>query len=88
MLFCEWLEKEKGYTLKSSHDVASRLNRVRLLLNTDNVPNDAVLKMMQLESFKGLSMSVRSQLRRTVKLYLEYRESPNFDTTTKMSFIP
>ena len=70
--FSDWLEKEKGFSKKGAHDVTSRLKRVRLLLNDDRIPEDAIEKLKNVEEFKALSVSVRSQLRRADRLYLEY----------------
>ena len=72
MNFSEWLMKEKGFSHKASHDAESRLKRVLVLLGTDNVPKDAVTLLENTAEFKMLSVSVKSQLRRTAKLYLEF----------------
>ena len=75
MEFNEWLVKEKNFSLKASHDAISRLRRVQKLLSTDKIPQDAVDKLEEVPEFKALSMCVKSQLRRTSKLYLEFSES-------------
>lgn len=73
MNFSEWLIKEKEYSLKASHDVASRLKRVQSLLGVEEIPQNAVERLEAVANFKILSMSVKSQLRRASKLYLEYK---------------
>lgn len=75
MIFSEWLQKERGFTLKASHDAASRLKRVQTLMSTDALPADVVEQLEKKPEFKELSMCVKSQLRRTSKLYLEYSAS-------------
>lgn len=73
MNFAEWLENEKGLSHKVSHDVDSRLKRVQLLLATDEINKNTVSLLEKNEKFKSLSMTVKSQLRRSVRLNLEHQ---------------
>lgn len=73
--FKSWLCEQKNYTERSARDVCSRLKRVCLLLNKQNVDECKVDDLEINEEFKTLSMSVRSQLRKSVKLFLEYKNS-------------
>lgn len=63
----------KKYTERSARDVCSRLKRVYLLLDKENVDENTIYSLESNNEFKGLSMSVRSQLRKSVKLFLEYK---------------
>lgn len=75
MSFCEWLEKTKGFTPKSAHDAQSRLKRVFELTGKQTVNANTLTDLAVNPSFLSLSISIKSQLRRTTKLYLEYQES-------------
>lgn len=72
MEFNEWLVQKKEFSEKGSHDAASRLKRVCTILGTSEIPEDALSKLERNNDFKALSMCVKSQLRRTTKLYSEY----------------
>jgi DNA (cytosine-5)-methyltransferase 1 len=76
--FDEWLKGKFGYIEKSARDVRSRVKRASQFVDIfANIPDEEVIfKLSQNPDFKGLSMSVKSQLKRGVKLYREYvRES-------------
>ena len=75
MSFNEWLETAKGFTNKSAHDAFSRLKRVYDLTGKDHVNKSTLDELATNANFLALSVSVKSQLRRTTKLYLEYQES-------------
>ncbi len=74
MEFVEWLQKEKNYKEKTSHDVVSRLKRVKLLLGAVDEPLVALNKIENNKDFKCLTHSVRSQLRKALRLYDEYQK--------------
>ncbi len=74
MDFTSWLEQKKGISPKSAHDVASRLKRVRTILQLDTIDAATIQQLERCGSFAELTMTVRSQLRRTVRLYLEFQE--------------
>ena len=70
--FKDWLASQ-GYTDNVVGDIQSRLKRVNGILPFDGTNLDEYLfRLGQQESFKGLSMSVRSQLRKSAKLYAAY----------------
>lgn len=73
MEFTQWLMNEKGFKDKAAHDVLSRLKRVQKLLNSEKIPDDVIAKLEANSEFKEISMCVRSQLRRSAKLYIEYK---------------
>lgn len=72
MEFREWLIKEKKYSVRASRDVQSRLKRALLLSGEKEITLEIIAKIEANTEFKRLSMSVKSQIRRAVKLYQEY----------------
>lgn len=72
MEFIEWLEKEKGLSKKSSHDVASRFKRLQKITNIDDIKTMDIDKIEKNSNFTNLSVSVKSQLRRSLVLMDEY----------------
>ncbi|MCY9509147.1 DNA cytosine methyltransferase [Paenibacillus larvae] len=81
--FIEWLKRKFGYIEKSAKDVRSRVKRANRFFNIyADMPEEEVLfKLSQNPNFKGLSTSVKSQLKRGVKLYREYlREKAGHNT--------
>ena len=72
--FTEWLEKEKKLSNRSASDAKSRLGRANDILKLED-PSDPEFYLVALEKTKGfeaLSKTVKSQLRRAVRLYAEY----------------
>ncbi len=72
MEFREWLMKEKQYSERASRDVQSRIKRALILAGENEISVDTLSKVESNLEFKGLSMSVKSQIRRAVKFYQEY----------------
>lgn len=70
--FSEWLVETKCLIERSSHDVVSRLKRVLVLINKSEIIEDTLNMLEKNNEFQVLSMSVKSQLRRSVRLYFEY----------------
>lgn len=69
--FKEWLKVSKTYTPDVISDLGSRLKRADTI--KEWVDDETYLFYLEKEeSFKSLSVSVKSQLRRAVKLYTEY----------------
>ncbi len=73
MDFSEWLEECKCISHKSSHDVASRLKRSMSILGVDDIGTEDLNLLESKEEFRCLGMTVKSQLRRSVRLYSEYK---------------
>lgn len=73
MDFFEWLETEKGLSRKSSGDVISRLKRVQFILGEKDISDTEINRLEKEENFRILSRTVRSQLRRSVRLYTEFK---------------
>jgi DNA (cytosine-5)-methyltransferase 1 len=73
--FSNWLIVYKGLNVKSSRDVLSRINRINGFIDLD--ANEDAEKILYTIGgcpvFKSFSLSVRSQLRRAVRLYKEYQ---------------
>lgn len=77
--FVKWLETEKGLSARSASDTKSRLNRANDILEFEDptAPELYLVSIKQLGAFTSLSQSVKSQLRRAVRLYSEYIEKTN-----------
>lgn len=69
-----WLCEQKKYTKRSANDVCSRLKRVCTLLGQENAENCNIDDLEINDDFNALTMSVRSQLRRSLRLFLEFRK--------------
>lgn len=67
-----WLLNCKGISKKAAHDYSSRIRRVVKILVIDEVDKNTIGELEKSESFKVLSVSVKSQLRRALKLYTEF----------------
>ena len=68
----QWLQTEKGLSNRSAHDVMSRLKRVLSLTNQSKVTNKTLALLDEVEEFNACSSFVKSQLRRSVRLYNEF----------------
>lgn len=67
--FLIWLQENKNMSNRSARDVVSRLKRAMLIINTYKVTNNSLESLNSNSEFKNLSMSVKSQLRRSITLY-------------------
>ena len=72
MDFKDWLQEKKNLKGRSAQDVESRLKRVIKILCIKKVTKNTLKNLENDEDFLALTVSVRSQLRRSVRLYLEY----------------
>lgn len=70
--FQRWLEEERGMGFHSSKDVISRARRVLKTIGNKDIDESTMEKLVDSDVFRGYSMSVKSQLKRAVTLYLEY----------------
>ena len=70
--FLAWLETERQMSKRSAKDVVSRLKRVVGLLGSDTLDSTSVSKLNEVTAFDECTMFIKSQLRRSVALYLEY----------------
>lgn len=72
--FLIWLQENKNMSNRSARDVISRLKRAMLIINTYKVTNNSLELLNSNSEFKNLSMSVKSQLRRSITLYSEFHK--------------
>lgn len=72
--FRSWLRQEKNLSSRSISDVISRLKRVnQLLVLSDDTDIDLYsMRLGKIDAFASQSSSIRSQLKRAAKLYLEF----------------
>ena len=68
----EWLVVEKQMGTRSAKDILSRCGRVYRMLGVDTLDENSLEFLQQNEQFKASSMFVKSQLKRTVTLCLEF----------------
>jgi hypothetical protein len=75
--FQSWLVKTKGMQLKSARDVVSRFRRTSQYLDDTQgkKAEQAIFEMTQNEDFKRLSLFVRSQLKRAIRLHDAFERS-------------
>lgn len=66
-----WLDDNTTYTSATKSNVVSRLKRANMILpvETENV---YLFNLSQEKEFQSLTVSVKSQVRRAVKLYFQY----------------
>lgn len=71
--FKQWLSGNFTYSKRGVCDIASRVQRANTILPLNSCPEEMYLfRLDQTPSFTDLSVNVKSQLRRAVKLYSEY----------------
>lgn len=72
--FKSWLEDSKGLSNKSACDVVSRLNRARSIRPIEESANleRYLFDLSMTDEYKATSSSVKSQMKRAVKLFFEY----------------
>lgn len=75
--FRQWLISEKNFTMRSSKDVLSRTRRaMKMIRITSKSSRDkAVFELAQNDEFKAASTFIRSQLKRSVTLYLSFLQA-------------
>jgi len=73
--FREWLIASKSLTKNSASDVVSRIKRAKNIMEIDVFLDIETLlfHFMGKPAFKALTITVRSQLKRAVKLYKEFK---------------
>jgi hypothetical protein len=71
-----WVSDKYKMGDKSARDVVSRLKRVTKYVDVDLPITDEelIFKLEITEEFKNLSMTVKSQLKRSITLYREYKK--------------
>lgn len=71
--FKNWLQKKNKYTNASIKDIVSRLRRANKILVFRN-EDIYIFRLEQCEEFQKASVSVKSQIRRAIRLYFQYLE--------------
>lgn len=71
--FYEWLKKDKGMSERSSKDVVSRLKRVIRMTGLTDINNTKPATIEQSKEYTQLSTFIKSQLKRSVVLYNEFK---------------
>lgn len=70
--FYEYLVQVKKFNERSARDVISRCNRVRKMIQEEEIREDALDKLLAQDTYMNCSTFVRSQLKRSILLYREY----------------
>lgn len=73
--FNQWLIDNKKMSVRSAHDVISRLRRVTKILGTKEISIDDSANLAANNEFLLCSLFIKSQLKRAITLYLEYSEN-------------
>jgi hypothetical protein len=73
MEFVNWLVKHKRFSLRSARDVQSRLNRI--LKSTEKAYQLKEENLVNVIKVISDSPSIRSQLKRAIFLFKEYRKT-------------
>lgn len=68
----EWLTTKKNMSIRSAKDVLSRCGRVYRMLGVNTLDNTSLTKLQECEQFQASSVFIKSQLKRTVTLCLEF----------------
>ncbi len=68
----EWLITEKQMSTRSAKDVVSRYGRVCRILSIDAFDSNTLDSLQKNEQFQASSIFIKSQLKRTVTLCLEF----------------
>ena len=67
-----WLMDDKKMSKRAAKDVLSRYARVYRILDIDYLSDNSIMKLQETPEFQESSMFVKSQLKRTVTLCLEF----------------
>ena len=67
----KWLQEKNTYTDASIKDIISRLRRANNILIFQN-EDIYLFRLGQCEEFQKASVSVKSQMRRAIRLYFQY----------------
>ncbi|HZJ78747.1 MAG TPA: hypothetical protein VFD52_08125 [Clostridia bacterium] len=70
--FFQWLIDEKHMSVRSAKDVLSRRGRIYRMLNIEELDDYSINKLANCNQFQESSIFIKSQLKRTVTLCLEY----------------
>ncbi len=71
----EWLTTAKKMSVRSAKDVISRKGRILRMLGIDEIDDTTLERLLVCDQFIDSSMFIKSQLKRTVALYMEYKST-------------
>ena len=71
----EWLMLTKKMSIRSAKDVISRKGRILRMLCIEEIDGSTLEKLLDCDQFIESSMFIKSQLKRTVTLYMEYKDT-------------
>lgn len=71
----EWLMSTKKMSIRSAKDVISRKGRILRMLCIEDIDSDTLEKLLASDQFNESSMFIKSQLKRTLTLYMEYKNT-------------
>lgn len=76
--FAEWLKANSSYSSASKSDVISRLKRANRYLTLPNTADmNYLYDLQQMPEYQVLSVSVRSQIKKSVLMYFDYLRITN-----------
>ncbi len=73
--FTQWLLSEKKMTERSARDVICRCNRISKLFDNASIDSIPISKFIKSDEFGTLTFYIKSQLKRALSLYIEFKES-------------
>ena len=73
--FLKWLQDECGMSERSARDVVSRSKRALVITKQKTIDSQSMNLLTASEEFIGCSMSIKSQLKRAVTLYMGFLDS-------------
>lgn len=73
--FREWLDRNKSYSHRVIKDIVCRFNRVEKMLPLDDNHEKYMWELEKILNSDKFSPNVKSQLRKSVKLYFEFLEN-------------
>ena len=72
--FREWLISTKSYQKRVAKDILSRLKRANGFIDLSNPSDYSIFCLDKNSDFNVLGVSVKSQIRKSIKLFIEYIE--------------
>lgn len=84
--FIDWLINTKGLKIRSAKDVCSRFKRASKIMRIN--PNleyvDIIYFLSKEKEFQSLPYTVKSQLKRSILLFIEYMNANDTITNSKL----
>lgn len=71
--FISWLLNEKNMSIRASRDVLSRCKRIEKMIEAEKITDNSLQLLIENNQFKSSSMFIKSQLKRTIALVIEYQ---------------